>query len=88
LERCHNDGSAQNCRLDNLRYDTPANNQADRLRHGTHQLGEQNACAVLTVNDVAKIRASALPQRNLARRYGVKQQAISKIKTRKRWAHV
>lgn len=35
MEVCHNNGDRKNAFLINLRYDTPANNQADRYKHGT-----------------------------------------------------
>jgi hypothetical protein len=34
MEACHNNGDSQNNRLDNLRWDTSENNNADKLRHG------------------------------------------------------
>lgn len=36
MEGCHNDGNRANCALDNLRWDTPMNNHADKIRHGTN----------------------------------------------------
>ena len=54
---CHNDGDRKNNRLSNLRWDTASGNFADRVKHGTHQLGEQNASAKLNETDVRKIRA-------------------------------
>ncbi len=33
---CHNDGNPNNNKLENLRYDTPINNSADRKLHGTN----------------------------------------------------
>lgn len=38
-EGCHNDGYPPNSRLENLRWDTAANNQADRKKHGRHNGG-------------------------------------------------
>ena len=35
MEACHNDGDAGNPRLDNLRWDTPSNNNRDKVLHGT-----------------------------------------------------
>lgn len=36
---CHNDGNPSNSRLDNLRWDTVAANQADRKKHGRRNGG-------------------------------------------------
>lgn len=38
----HKDGTAWNNSLDNLRWATPIENQADRVLHGTSNQGEQN----------------------------------------------
>lgn len=43
LEVCHNDGDPENARLDNLRYDTHAANEADKVRHGTNR-GRETQC--------------------------------------------
>lgn len=37
LEGCHNDGNAANNALSNLRWDTHANNELDKRKHGTHR---------------------------------------------------
>jgi len=87
-EVCHGPGGSLDNRLDNLRYDTPQENQRDRIAHGTDDLGERNAMAKLRTEDVRAIRRSVEPQRALAARYGVTQQAISKIKNYQRWPHV
>ena len=42
-ECCHNDGDPQNNRLSNLRWDTAAANQRDRVKHGTSNRGERCA---------------------------------------------
>lgn len=44
MEGCHNDGSKDNNRLDNLRWDTLSNNQLDRLKHGTHNHANKTHC--------------------------------------------
>lgn len=35
MEGCHNNGQRDDARLENLRWDTPSNNQYDRRKHGT-----------------------------------------------------
>lgn len=50
--------------------------------------GEDAGASRLTEDQVREIRASCASQRKLGERYGVSQVAISKIKTRKTWAHV
>ena len=48
-EACHNDGNTHNNDVSNLRWDTPANNQQDRVRHGT-------SCRKLTSKQAEQIR--------------------------------
>lgn len=45
FEGCHYDGDRRNNRLDNLRWDTPQANGADRSRHGTASNSQKTACA-------------------------------------------
>lgn len=68
-----------------LRWDTPKGNQADRMRHGTHNLGERNGNTKLTAADVAAIRAAPPDIAALVARYGVSKGCISKIRSGSRW---
>lgn len=43
-QTCHNDGDALNNRADNLRYDTPAENTLDVVRHGHHRNVNKTKC--------------------------------------------
>lgn len=88
MEGCHNDGAASNCVLSNLRWDTPAANQQDRLRHGTHARGERSAKAKLTESQVRQIKARiAAGDRgiDLAAAYGVSPSTIGEIKRGRLW---
>lgn len=42
MECCHWDGNRRNPRLENLRWDTRANNHQDKKRHGTWQSGDNH----------------------------------------------
>jgi hypothetical protein len=42
MQACHNNGKPGDNRLENLRWDTPSNNVADRKLHGTYQWGKNN----------------------------------------------
>lgn len=91
MEGCHGDGDASNNQLGNLRWDTPVNNSADKLRHGTHLQGSALSWAVLTEVDIPAIFeafAAGETQTSIAARYGVQQPTISRVLSRKRWAHV
>lgn len=87
MECCHNDGNQQNNKLDNLRWDTPKNNHADKLKHGTSNTGERCNWAKLTKNQVIAIRADLRTQKEIAVEYGVQQSQISRIKNGIRWIH-
>ena len=85
MEACHGDGDPANNRLEFLRWDTPAANQADRLRHGTHIRGERHKLSKLTEAEVLAIRVDSRPHRKVATDYGVSHAAVSLIKRRKNW---
>jgi hypothetical protein len=88
-EVCHNDGSKTNARADNLRYDTRANNHADKISHGTSLRGERNAQAKLSKEDIAEIISlrGVETQRKIAAKFGVTQSNISCIFLGKSWRH-
>lgn len=88
MEACHNNGNPFDNRLENLRWDTPRNNQLDRIKHGTSNRGERCAAAKLTEAQVRAILADTRLQRIIAAEYGVLQNTISRIKSGKRWKHV
>ncbi|MFO7898718.1 MAG: NUMOD4 domain-containing protein [Planctomycetota bacterium] len=73
----HQDGVRTNNRVSNLRWATPAENEADKRRHGTAvgaQPGERHHQARLTAHIVAKMRrrvAAGETMAAVARRFGV-----------------
>jgi hypothetical protein len=88
MEVAHNDGNPANNRIDNLRYATPTQNQADKRIHGTHGAGEAHPAALLSEADVQAIRgklAAGIPQKALAAEYGVARTTISAISTGRSW---
>ena len=42
MECCHNNGIANDNRIENLRWDTHENNNKDRKRHGTYKTGKDH----------------------------------------------
>lgn len=86
--------AAHSCRNTNcvapahLRWATPAENQADRLRDGTHNRGERHPFAKLTAEDVQAIRISPERVADLAIRYGVNRSAIYQLRRGERWGHL
>lgn len=86
---CHGNKNTRDNRLKNLRWDTPAGNNADKLRHGTLPRGETSATAKLTEQEVLAIRErQGEPQAVLAAEFGCTFSNISAIQRRKSWRHV
>lgn len=89
IEIAHSDGNTHNNRVNNLRYTTSAENNKDKIKHGTHLFGETSPSAKLTRKEVEEIRsAKGVPQQTLADKYGVTFSNISAIQLRKSWRHV
>lgn len=88
-EAAHSCGKGKNGCVNphHLSWKTKAGNQADRLEHGTHQLGTKNAMVKLTEDDVRTIRAlkGQISTRDIAAKFGVGRMAIGKIHRRERW---
>lgn len=87
-ECCHNDGNYRNNNLSNLRWDTAAENQADRVKHGTSNRGERCGSAKLKVAQAQAIRLDPRTHREISRDYGIGSAQVSRIKTGARWAHL
>ncbi len=82
----HLDGNRLNNQPSNLAWKTPAENNADKLRHGTHQAGSKHPRVKLTGEQVEAIRLSPLASRAASRAFGVSQSQIVRIRNRTRWA--
>lgn len=92
-QACHfPDRNPANNALSNLRWDTQAANQADRVVHGTDLRGEQVKSSKLTAAAVVSIRREyaegGTTTYELAAKYGVSRPAIGYLLARKTWAHV
>lgn len=91
MEACHNDGNKLNNKLDNLRWDTPQANAADKERHGTAHRGETVNGAKLREADIPRIRAllaQGKKQTEVAAEYSVSHITIHDIAAGKTWSHV
>lgn len=88
----HFDGSRSNNTPANLRWVSYAENEADKLRHGTTARGSRSGTAKLTEAQVTAIRAAyrlgIATQADLSRAFGVVQTKISEIVNHKTWRHV
>lgn len=75
------------CNQNHIHWSTNAENQQDRVMHGTYQFGELNPAAKLTKDDVADIRAmkGKLLQREIAEMFGISRENVSAIQRNKSW---
>lgn len=56
-QACHRNGDRMLNRPGNLRWGTPAQNAADKISHGTHQVGGKHPRASITSERAAALRA-------------------------------
>jgi hypothetical protein len=87
----HLDGNRRNNDLANLTWGTHAENETDKVAHGTVARGERVGNAVLNVRKVRKIRrllAAGWTQMEVARRLGVKRCTVSTVACGRHWRHV
>lgn len=76
---CHNDGSVKNNVPANLRWDFVAENQADRLKHGTDSRGLKHPAAKLSDEQVAEVKRRCLAGENkgaIASDYGISRSLV------------
>jgi hypothetical protein len=87
MQVCHNDGNKLNNVADNLRYDTPAGNSADRIEHGTSRRGEDSPRAKLTVAQVHRIRrmGKTMGRKRIAEAIGITEWAVRDILSGRNW---
>lgn len=85
----HLDGDRSNAAADNLRYGTPAEDGADRVRHGRSVRGSRFKSTRLTEAKARRIRAlkGRVSQSALALHYGVSPAAIQAIHDGRTWRH-
>lgn len=91
MEGCHNDSNPLNCNLDNLRWDTKAGNDADKVHRGTILRGSGVRNAKLNEEKVLEIRrlwAKGGKLKDLAAAYGVTDRLIRYICRNHIWKHV
>ncbi len=87
-EACHNDGIRINNHLTNLRWDTIKNNHADKKKHGTWQVGENGSTAKLTNEQAREIKISKEPLKILAKKYGVSEGCVSKVRYKQTYVNI
>lgn len=88
-EAAHSCGNRACMNYRHLRWATPKENAADKVRHGTDPRGERAGAAKLTVDQVRAIRAlhaAGMRQIDIAPRFGVTNAAVNMIVNRRSWA--
>lgn len=88
---CHEDNDKTNNRPGNLRWDTQAGNIADKVRHGTHQIGSKHGSASCTEKDVAVVIDALRNGATLgvaAKAAGVSFSVAASVSSNKAWKHV
>jgi len=88
---CHSNGISGDNRLENLRWDTPQANEADKELHGTIMRGAANGMSRLSDAKVSEIRrrlSQGCLGKHLAAEFGVTAANISSIAQMKTWRHV
>lgn len=91
MHAAHEDGNSLNDRADNLSWKTPKENAADKILHGTQQIGERNPYAKLTEEKVREFRrrhAAGEAQTDIARDFGITPVALSMVHRGLTWSHV
>ncbi len=88
LHVLHNDGDKANNHYTNLRYGTPAENNADTAKHGRVRKGAQVHNAKLDEDAVRHIRTSNRDGETLAKMYGVTRTHIGAVRSRRVWQHI
>jgi hypothetical protein len=78
-------------RITNLSWGSAQDNSDDKYRDGSMACGERQGSARLTTDMVLDLRARATQRESgasLAARFGISRTHVSRVVTRKSWAHV
>ncbi len=85
---CHHCDNPPCVRPEHLFLGTRDDNNQDAIRKGRNAKGRMVPQAKLTEEQVKSIRLDTRSRREIAKEYGLYYNTISKIRTRKLWAHV
>lgn len=85
---CHRCDVPACINVDHLFLGTQAGNMADMVAKGRSRFGARHHSAILSDADALAIRGDIRAQRVIAKQYGISQQTVSEIKTRRVWKHL
>ncbi len=87
-EAAHGCGVTRCCTQAHLSWKTHAENQADKVIHGTQCRGESHGRSKLTEDDVREIRrlSGSMRQKDIAARYGITSPNVFAIVHGKTWS--
>lgn len=90
MEGCHGKEGVSVNALRNVRWDTHAENMADKVREGTAARGERHGRVKLTEEQARWVLANpeSLNRSELGRRLGVSGTAIGYIQSGRNWGHL
>lgn len=88
MQVAHGNGDPADNRAENLRWATPARNNADKVAHDTLGWGERHGNAKLTAEQVHDIRTSTDSLRAAGRRHGVNHWTVSDIRKGRNWSRL
>jgi len=92
LSVCHSCDNPSCVNPKHLWLGSHTDNMRDMVAKGRHvmreQNGEANLSAKLSAVDVLAIRADPRIQKDIAKDYGIRQSAVSRIKRKQRWGHL
>lgn len=91
MECAHGDGNRKNANLNNLRWATSKQNNADKEAHGTILRGEQSCKSILTEEKVRMViqrLAGGESAKLIASDYGVSRITILDIRDGRSWVHL
>lgn len=87
-QACHSCGNFWCVNPAHIYPGTAKQNNSDKIKHGTHLVGEQCHTAKLTEKQVLHIRASGKSEADLAQEFCVTRGAIEAIRSRRTWKHL
>lgn len=92
MEACHYpDQNPANNRLENLRWDTRAGNEKDKIENGTDNRGARHGMSKLTEDRVLEIRRlckEGVPRREISAKFGISKDYVGEIDRRVAWKHL